>query len=145
MPDRYVVPQFIDVEDKIVGPITARQFVISLVIILILFIMFKLLSFRIFLITGLPVLGFGAVLAFVKVNGMPFHYFLINMIQTLRRPNLRVWDKKMTDTELKNIIKPKAEPLSPEFIPKKPPTESHLNELSLVVNTGGVFRPEENE
>ena len=28
--DRFVVPQFIDVEDKIFGPVTVRQFLILL-------------------------------------------------------------------------------------------------------------------
>ena len=40
--DQFVVPQFIDVEDKIFGPVTTRQFVILLVAGLVLFVASKL-------------------------------------------------------------------------------------------------------
>ena len=42
--DRYNVPQFIDVEAKIIGPITARQFIIMLVACGLTFIWYKTLK-----------------------------------------------------------------------------------------------------
>ena len=38
MPEKFVVPQFIDNEDKILGPITVRQFLILLVATFVIFI-----------------------------------------------------------------------------------------------------------
>ena len=140
---QFVVPQFIDVEDKIFGPITVRQFIIILVTGGLVFLFFKIFDFALFILTGLPMLGFGFVLAFVKINGQPFHFFLLNFVQTFRRPKLKVWNKELSDGDLRGIIKaPVAKP--PILPPKKAPLESsRLTELSLIVNTGGVYQPEE--
>jgi len=143
--EKFVVPQFIDVEDKIIGPITTRQFVIILVTALIIYILSLLLETFLFVPIGLIVLVFGGALAFMKVNGMPFHFFLLNIVQTFRRPSLRVWDKRMADSELKLSIKKeevKAAPVPPK---KEPLTTSRLSELSLTVNTGGLYKPEDYE
>ncbi len=140
---QFTVPQFIDVEDKILGPLTVRQFVILLVTFGIDFLLYKLADFVLFLATGIPIFFFGAVLAFIKVNGQPFHYYLLNLTQFLKRSKLRVWDKTMTDAELREFAfeKPLAPP--PAKIRKEALTTSKLNEVSLIVNTGGVYRPEE--
>lgn len=146
MPDQFVVPQFLDIESKIIGPITARQFLIILATILVEFIIFSIfLSVVMMLLLGLPVLVIGITFAFAKVNGRPFHYIALNMLQTLRRPGLRVWDKTLTDADVRARLKKKEE-APPEFIPHKKPLElSKLSELSLVVNTGGVYEPEESD
>src|SRR6056297_377391 len=91
---QFVVPQFIQVEDKILGPITVRQFVILLVFVLIEFVTYKLADFGLFLIITLPLLIFTIVLAFVKINGKPFHFFLLNFIVTVKRSRIRVWNHK---------------------------------------------------
>lgn len=143
MPDQFTVPQFIEVEDKIFGPITVRQFVILLVDFGLVFGFYKLFDFALFLLTGIPLFGIGVVLAFVKINGQPFHFFLLNLIQTLRKPKLRIWNKEWSDAEIKAALTAPEVKLPPPP-PKKAPIEaSRLSELSLVVNTGGVYRPEE--
>jgi hypothetical protein len=143
MAEKFVVPQFIEVEAKIIGPITARQFIIMMVDFLFIFIEFSLLERILFIPVGLLTLVMGGVLAFVKINGMPFHFFLLNIIQTLKKPSLRVWDKRLTDAEVRQYIKKeevKAAPVEPK---KEPLTTSRLSELSLVVNTGGLYKPED--
>lgn len=143
MPEQFVVPQFIDAEDKIFGPITARQFIILMVGGLLDFALFKLLGFVPFLLTAIPILIIAATFAFAKVNGQVFHYFVLNLIQTAKKPKLRVWNKVYTDAQLQAYIKEVNVELPPP-IPHKPPmSSSRLNELSLVVNTGGVYKPEE--
>jgi hypothetical protein len=140
---RYVVPQFIDVEDKLLGPITTRQFIIMMITFLLMALQYRLSDFGLFLALGIPTFIVGGTFAFFKVNGQPFHFFLLNMIQTLRRPGLRVWDKDYTDAELREIIRtPPPEP-PPKRIRKEAIAATKLTELSLVVNTGGVFNPEE--
>lgn len=143
MPEQFVVPQFIDAEDKIIGPITARQFVILVVTFLFVFILFRLFSFVVFLLTGIPLIVFGGVVAFVRINGQPFHFFILNLIQTFRKPMLRVWDKRLTDAQLKELVKKAPPPPPPTFVRKAPISGSRLQELTLVVNTGGVYQPEE--
>ncbi len=145
---QFVVPQFIDVEDKIIGPISTRQFIIMLVGGLLSFIEYKLTDFSLFLIECLITIGLTLVLAFIKINGQPFHYFLLNLIQTLKRPKLKVWNKNLSDKELKflykleleSVEKTKYKVLEPT---KRPVSRSHLSELSLIIDTGGVYRGEE--
>ena len=144
MPEQFVVPQFLDVEPKVIGPITIRQFIILIVLALIEFIIYRVfLNILVVIGLGIPILFLGLVLAFAKFNGQPAHFIILNMVQTLRRPGMRVWDKVLTTAEIKaRIVKEKEAPPPPP--PSKAPlSRSRLSEMSLVVNTGGVYRPEE--
>lgn len=140
--DQFTVPQFIDSEDKILGPITARQFIIMLVVLMVDALVFRLAPFIWFLLIGIPLFAFGVIVAFVQINGQPFHFFLLNIVQTFRRPRLRVWDKRRTDAELRAYMAkpPEAPPVPPAR--KGPIDRSRLQELTLVVNTGGMYKPE---
>lgn len=140
---QFTVPQFIDVEDKIFGPVTVRQFVIILFDGLLLAILYKLADLTLFVLLLAVLGGAGLVLAFVKVNGQPFHYFILNFLQTLRKPPLRIWQKQYSDAELKMLARvEKIMPL-PSLPHKELPLATKLGELSLLVDTGGVYRPEE--
>ncbi|MFH1430328.1 MAG: PrgI family protein [Candidatus Uhrbacteria bacterium] len=141
--DKFMVPQFIDVEDKIFGPITTRQFIILLLGCGVGFVFYKVFSFWIFVLFGVILLGFCGTLAFLRVNGMPFHFFLLNIIQTFRRPHLRVWDKTYTDSELRDFLQQRVEAPPPALPQKEPISTTKLQELSLIVNTGGVYNPDE--
>lgn len=139
---QFVVPQFIDVEDKIFGPVTVRQFLILLAAGLFIFVAFKYADFALF-ITTLVVVGGGAlVTAFVKINGQTFHYFVLNLLQTVRRPGLRVWRKDFSKDEL-NYSRTRKPPEVEEKIAKKAARSEHIRDLALIVNTGGFYRPEE--
>lgn len=124
------------------GPVTGRQFVILLFCLGVDFLIFKLADFALFLLICLPITLFALVLAFMKVRGQKFHYFLLNFLMKLRRPNLRVWDKATGD--FVPIVQRDDVDTSQGPTPIKAPlTTSRLTELSLVVNTGGVYKPDE--
>jgi len=136
------VPQFIDVEDKIFGPVTTRQFVILLITGLILFLVFKLADTTLFIFLSLIIGGFALVLAFVKINGQPFHFFILNIIQTMRRPGLRIWNKVYTKQELEEF-RQTGKTVVIEAVKEVPRLSyNRLRDLSLVVNTGGYYKPE---
>ena len=143
MPQQFVVPQFIDVEDKIIGPITTRQFLIIMGTTLILFLTYKILRFLYFALTGIPIAGVAAVFAFARVNGAPFHLFFLNILQTTKRPKIRVWYKDTNDNELRLLMA--AAPVAPPKIveTKESASTSRLQELTLVANTGGVYNPDD--
>lgn len=143
MPEQFVIPQFIDNEDTIFGPVTARQFVILIVVFLADFTAFKLMPFVPFLIVGIPLLIFGGILAFVRINGQPFHFFILNILQTLKKPRLRVWDKTVSTSLLREYMKQEIPPPPTTFVRKAYAGTSRLEEISLVVNTGGIYKPEE--
>ena len=142
MPNQFVVPQFIEAEDRIIGPVTTRQFLILLVTSLTIAVFYKLLPFLYFVIVGILLLMVGLIFAFIRVNGMPFHFFLLNLVQTTKKARVRVWDKTPTERDL--LYYTKAEEKADEKAPiqKRHYKKSHLRELSLVVDTGGVYRPE---
>ena len=147
MPDKFIVPQFIDNEDQILGPITVRQFLLMLVGTFVIFIAYTLLhavNIYLFIFVTAVIVAFVAVFGFVKINGQPFHIFFVNFLQTSLRPNLRVWDKRPIDAELRSYMSlgmitalPKVSNI------KARPESSRLRDLTLVVNTGGVYRPDE--
>lgn len=142
--NQFVVPQFLDVESKIIGPVTARQFLILLAVLLLEFIIYRVfLNFLVVLGLGVPVLVIGVVFAFFKVNGQPFHFIALNMVQTLRKPALRIWDKTLSDADLRVFLKKPDVTVVAPTARKAPLERSRLNELTLVVNTGGVYAPDE--
>ena len=140
--EQFVVPQFIDVEDKIFGPITTRQFLILLSAGLLMFIAFKLVDIGLFIFLALLIGGAALVLGFIKINGQPFHYFLLNIVQTMRRPSRRIWYKSFTKNELIESIKSgKVEMVEAvKEIPRM--SYNRIRDLSLTVNTGGYYKPE---
>src|SRR3989344_715467 len=140
--DQFVVPQFIDVEDKIFGPITTRQFIILLSAGLLLFIVFKLADIALFIFLAALIGGWGLGLAFVKIKRQPFHFFFLNIVQTVRRPSRRIWYKSFTKGELTESIKSgKVEMVEAvKEIPRM--SYSRIRDLSLIVNTGGYYKPE---
>jgi len=139
---QFVVPQFIDVESKILGPITMRQFVVFLVILLLEFIAYKLSDTSLFILISIFLFVIGGTIAFGKVNGMPIHYFILNFVQSLKKPNLRVWDKRLSDSEIRELLNKPRIAEKTKIATKVPLSGSHLAELSLIVDTGGVYKGE---
>jgi len=140
---QFVVPQFIDVENRIFGPITVRQFIIMLVAGLFMFIAYKLSDFTLFIVETIFIVFFFGIFAFFKVNGQPLHYFLLNLIQTLIKPNVRLWHKIINQDELKIKINTPSKPLLVRPNRKQFISTTRLEELSLIIDTGGVYRGEE--
>ena len=68
----YQVPQFIEVEDKIVGPLTLKQFIYLAGAAGICVIFFVYLPTILAFLLAAPIAGLAAALSFYKVNGKPF-------------------------------------------------------------------------
>ena len=137
---QFIVPQFIDIETKIIGPITPRQFIILIVTAGLIFICYKLADFALFIIEAVFLFIIGGVLAFFKINGRPIHYFLLNLIQTMRKPGVRVWRKEFIPiVEKKFKEKDKKEE---KIVVRKPLSSSRLSQAALLVDTGGRYEEE---
>lgn len=140
---QFTVPQFIDVEDKIIGPITARQFVIFLIGAILIAICYRLFDFALFSVLGVIIFAISMLLGFVKINGRPFHFFLLNIIQTWRRPTTRVWNNrlaKIVDENKIPTLKFDSTRSTKEYYKK-----SKLAQLSLVVDTEGEYRESDDD
>lgn len=143
---QFTVPQFIDVEDKIFGPITVRQFLIILVAFMVSVVTYRLADFALFITLTILYFVIAGIIAFLKINGRPFHYFILNFIQTLKKPKIRVWNNKLskTDKELKDL--PEEEFKQMAKIQRKPLyAKSKLAEVALMVDTGGVYAGGDND
>jgi hypothetical protein len=138
---QFTIPQFIDVEDKIIGPITTRQFIIILAGFMLIFGCYKLFDFSLFVIISLIIFGISSLFAFVKINGRPFHLFALNVVQTTKRTKLRIWNHKTGPIDVDD----EAIPLPAEKIQSKHYSFSRLTELSLIVDTGGEYKGEQQE
>lgn len=68
----YQVPQFIEIESKVIGPLTLKQFIYLAGAIGIAVACFFYLPIIVALLISAPVVGLGVALAFYKVNGKPF-------------------------------------------------------------------------
>lgn len=91
---QFKVPQFIDVEDKVVGPLTFKQFAYLAGGVGLIYLSFRILPSFIALIVGgaLGVLAFA--LAFVKYNEKPFVHTLEAFIKFYIRSRLYLWKKQ---------------------------------------------------
>lgn len=90
---RFQVPQFIEVEDRIFGPLTVTQFIYLAGGFGFLLGMWLMLPLWAALIVGLPVAGFGASLAFLKINDRPLIVVLEHAFEYYIRDKLYIWDK----------------------------------------------------
>lgn len=139
---QFTVPQFIDIESKIIGPITTRQFLILLGAAILIAASYKLFDFSLFVTVSVIILIFAATFAFAKINGRPFHFFVLNATQTLRRPRIRVWNNKVIPVEqMKKVAFIKAEVKAE---PKEHYKTSRLAEMALIVDTKGHYKGEQN-
>ncbi len=122
---RFQVPQFIDIEDKIFGPLTIKQFIYLAGGGGLCFIIFRFIPYLILVIPlCLIVIGFSLAMAFFKVNNKP----LINVLQSafsyFFSSKLYLWKKKDNAPE-------KAEQVSsssPLYVPKL--SDSKLHDLA---------------
>lgn len=88
---RFKVPQNIDIEDRILGPLTMVQFIYAVVGGGICYVIYMSIPspFSYFLVA--PIALFVIALIFVKINERSFLDFLIALIEFSSTPKQRVW------------------------------------------------------
>jgi len=132
---RFQVPQFIEVESKLFGPLTMKQFVYLVGGAGSLFLLYisPLPSF-IALLIGLPIGGLALALAFQKVNGQPFIKVVENAIAYAISSKLYIWKKEEKKMKIESIddlnkrTKEAIQPKDPLGVPKL--TKSKLKDLA---------------
>jgi hypothetical protein len=121
----YQVPQFIEVEDKIFGPFTLKQFIylaggagISVILVL----NFHLLGF----ILAAPFVLFSLALAFYKVNSRSFVEILESGFMYYLGGRLYLWKKDAAPTTDQRPAAP-----APSRAPSQPLSASKLHDLAF--------------
>jgi hypothetical protein len=90
---RFEVPQFIEIEDKIVGPLTWKQFVYVAGGAGALVVLFLVTPFFIFILLAIPIAALSGFLAFQRVNNRPFSVFLESALTYFTKRKLYLWQK----------------------------------------------------
>jgi len=91
---RFEVPQFIEIEDKIFGPLTWRQFVYLGGGVGAAVVMFLVLPLIVAIIIGVPLALLAGALAFYPINNRPFSYFLEAVYNYFTSDKLYLWRRK---------------------------------------------------
>ncbi|MEK7502844.1 MAG: PrgI family protein [Patescibacteria group bacterium] len=88
---QYQTPQFIEVEDKIFGPLTTKQFFYIAGGAGLIFLTYVFFQLWVVILLGIPVGAFALSLAFFKINGIPFPKVLSNFIGHTSAQKLYIW------------------------------------------------------
>ncbi len=92
---RFQVPQFIDVEDKIFGPLTLKQFIYLAGGGGLSFLIYVLVDSLVFAFIPIAlIMGFSATLAFYRVNNKPFINVMESAFKYFTSKKLYIWKKE---------------------------------------------------
>lgn len=92
---QFRVPQFIDIEDKLFGPLTFKQFAYLAGGAGLIYILYRLLPLVIAIIFIIPVGGLTFLLAFYKMNGKPFIFYLQAGLSYFISSKLYIWKQRL--------------------------------------------------
>ncbi|HNW96472.1 MAG TPA: PrgI family protein [Candidatus Paceibacterota bacterium] len=123
----FQVPQFIDIEDKIIGPLSLRQFLILVGTAALAFLSFKVLQIWLWIIVGGLIGALGLALAFLKINGQNFSRVAVNFLRYMIHPRLYVWQRSGTN---KVLIKQQPKIIKKEVVEKKRLSSDELGEMA---------------
>ncbi|MEI7891164.1 MAG: PrgI family protein [bacterium] len=128
------VPQYIDVEDKIVGPLTMKQLGWMIALGIILVILWSIAGPVIFFTMGIPLTIIFVALAFYKPYGQPLGSFVIFGIMYFFRPKVYLWKR----TPQQNIVaKPKVQNVA-KILPDKHISSQSLRDLAQLMDSDGT-------
>ena len=122
---QFHVPQFIEVENKIFGPLTFKQFAYLIGGAGLIFLLYALLPLWLTIILGAPLAGLAISLAFLKGHGKPFIQVAENALRYFAGARLYLWKKPSITKPKRGIAAPKKEA---NYVPKL--TESKLQDLA---------------
>lgn len=132
---RYQVPQFIEIEDKVIGPLTVKQFIYlaggggpS-------FIAYNYLPFVIAILLIGVIVALSLALAFYKINNKPFIDFLESGFLYYTKDRLYIWKKEEKQPEHKEQEVVDAQ----VFVPRL--SESKLKDLSWSLDVNENSNP----
>ncbi|MDD5050580.1 MAG: PrgI family protein [Candidatus Pacebacteria bacterium] len=139
---QFQVPQFIEIEDKVFGPLTVKQFLYLAGGAGFSYLLYAFLPSYISYALILLVVGFSLTLAFYKVNEKPFIFMVEAAFNYVFSKRLYIWkkqDKKIESKEEAVSVTPSI------YVPKL--SDSKLKDLSwsLDVNErqgGTIYSPE---
>jgi hypothetical protein len=134
------VPQFIDVEDKVAGPLTAKQLFWMFGMGATLFVLYVFLERTVFFIVAVPTVALFCAFAFWKPYNMPLLFMVYSGILFLFRPKVYTWQRSpdpIQRTPKREVKKEKTE--------EKKLTASNIAALAQTLDSDGMKRNEQIE
>ena len=135
---RFTVPQFIEHEAKIVGPLTFKQFVFVGLAAAIAFVLYFSLPFSVFLVACVILGGTAASLAFLKIGGRSLPVILANILKFNLTPKFYLWKKKeeaITVFQKEETLTAAKTENPEEGLPLKIAEKSQLKKLKTQIET----------
>ncbi|MFA6494777.1 MAG: PrgI family protein [Candidatus Paceibacterota bacterium] len=90
---QFEVPQFIDTESKIVGPLTIKQFGFVATSALACFFLYFTLALWAWIPVAIILMGAGASFAFIKINERPLYMLTIYAVEFFWGPKVFLWKR----------------------------------------------------
>ena len=137
---KFQVPQFIEIEDKIFGPLTLKQFIYLAGGGGLSYIIYALLPLYIAAVPIILVVGLSLALAFYKINNKPFIIMLEAALRYAASAKLYIWRKENRKVTPTSHDKP-ADPgeISGVFVPRL--SDSKLKDLSWSLDINEAATP----
>ena len=126
---QFQVPQFITIEDKVIGPFTIKQFLYLAAGGGLIAVTYYFFTSFIFVPVAIFAGALAGALAFLKINEQPFPLILKNALFYMARPRLFIWKQEARDTRASarpEALAPTEAPIS--AIPKL--SQSKLTDLA---------------
>ena len=98
------VPQFIDVEDKVAGPLTWRQILWMIGMGAVLLTMYNLFDSASFFVLAIPVIILFCLFAFYRPNGVSMITFAMHGVFFLFQPKVSVWERPVLGHPLPKAV-----------------------------------------
>ena len=133
---KYQVPQFIEIEDKIIGPLTIKQFTYLVGGGGMAFIFYTFIPIYLAVILIAVVIPLSLALAFYKINNKPFIDFLESAFIYYTKQNLYIWKKEVKKIEER---KPGEDEAKQVYVPRL--SDSKLKELSWTLDINENLNP----
>ncbi|MBI2592888.1 MAG: PrgI family protein [Candidatus Colwellbacteria bacterium] len=102
---QFQVPQFIETEDKIVGPLTLKQFFYVAGFSALSFALFFRLDLFVWLLVSAIIIAAGVALAFVQVNGRPLSVFLVASLSYFWQPKVYTFKPRAATPQTPTVSK----------------------------------------
>lgn len=140
---QFQIPQNIDMEDKIVGPLTLTQFLYLLGGGLLIYVLFQSLGkgyFAVFILLSIPIALTALGLAFLKIQEQSLSHFIVAGIQYLTNPKVRIWHRR---TNFQPILTAPVKEEKIDIAPTKHVDKSALDQLAYKLDTQPLDKKEE--
>lgn len=133
---QYKVPQNVEAEDKILGPLTLKQFIYAMIGIgwgFLTFAIFKTVIL-LWILIGLPPAIFLLALGLYQKEDQPLETYVLAIFAFIGRPKVRFWQKE----PIAEVFKLEPPPPEPEMVKRDPrEVRGQLSKLADIVDTRG--------